>query len=86
MYQPAPAARKANIVPHLTNQNIVLNIQLVVLYKLTSARYAAKKLMRGGMMVCTSHSQGLEARREETRYINAVSNARECARNEVMNE
>jgi hypothetical protein len=51
MYHPSPAKSAPKMVPHLMNQMLVLTIQLVVLYRLTSARYAARKLMRGGMIV-----------------------------------
>lgn len=86
MYHPNPAVRAPKTVPHLMNQIVVLTIQLVVLYRLTSARYAARKLMRGGMMVCASHCHGLDAIKDEINEISAVNNASECERNESRNE
>jgi hypothetical protein len=86
MYHPSPAKSAPKMVPHLMNQILVLTIQLVVLYRLTSARYAARKLMRGGMMVCASHCHGLDAIRDDINEISAVNNASECERNESRNE
>lgn len=74
------------MVPHLMNQILVLIIQLVVLYRLTKARYAARKVMRGGMMVCASHSHGLEEYRDDINESSAVNNASECESNVIRKE
>jgi hypothetical protein len=85
-YHPIPAESAPRMVPHLMNQMLVLTIQLVVLYRLTSARYAARKLMSGGMMVCASHSHGLEEYRDEANESSAVNNARAWENNEIRKE
>jgi len=86
IYHPSPAVSAPKMVPHLMNQMLVLTIQLVVLYRLTSARYAARKLIRGGRIVCASHCHGLEEIRDEISERSAVNNASECERNESRNE
>jgi hypothetical protein len=86
IYHPIPAVSAPRMVPHLTNQILVLTIQLVVLYRLTRARYAARKLMRGGTMVCASHSHGLEEYRDESNESSAVNNASECENNVIRKE
>lgn len=80
-----PADTAASMVPHLTNQSTVLNIHPVVLYRLCKARYAARMLMRGGMMVCGSHSHGLAAMRDCMREMRAVSRVMICERNDSRN-
>lgn len=53
----------------------VRNIHPVVRYRVMSARYADKRVMRGGRTVCTSHSNGFVRSRTPKNESKAVKRA-----------
>jgi hypothetical protein len=78
MYQPMLATRMPRMIPHFRNQRPVRIIHVVVRYMLTSARYAARRLINGGSTVWRSHFVGLLDRSETTRLRRAERRARQC--------
>src|SRR5712691_2372401 len=74
------ADRTAMMKPHLTSHAVVRTNHLAVRTALARARYAARRVMRGGTIFCASQSDGLDDIRAEPRPISALKNAMPCAR------
>jgi hypothetical protein len=74
------AERTAMRKPHLTSHAVVRTNHVAVRTALARARYAARRVMRGGMIFCASQSDGLDVIRAEPRPISALKNAMPCAR------
>lgn len=68
MNHPTPPNKVANIVPHLMNQNV----NLMVRYRLDIARYAARIVMTGGMIVWAVHVEGEVARNDRSADVRAT--------------
>jgi len=74
------ADRTAMMKPHLTSHAAMRANHVAVRTALVRARYAARRVMRGGMIFCASQSDGLDDIRAEPRPISALKNAMPCAR------
>ena len=66
----------ATTIPHLTSHAVVRTNHVAVRTALARARYAARRVMRGGMILCAFQSEGFDEMRAEPSPIRALKNAR----------